>query len=1281
MHPNLAVQFHPGQRLARNHNYNGCFKGLNMDTQDPEFGRYQVDYGSLLTEMAKGFGQQSLGSLMAACSPLPKKLDGFCPVKSAAAFGGLLLRADCQKHCLRIELLIHMAIAAGNGKRSLPPAMIVHGFHVAGRAVGVLEDPPEDVLVQNISSRRGNYRILPGIWEGAGFYLQRFVNLLDDMPVEGNFKVIADAGHALLKVSELLCSRAGLRRNLRGTEMGLTSLPLRMASKAAELRNGVGLTTADLRAIDVDVEDLRPFMFTPQLRQGLSGQSFGNTDLERRPLVMVGDTLYLVLPTAVSLAIRWWCLRSFSVPYLRASLRYNLAIEYVQLLDDAVPLTSRQPLSFTNEQAAPLAHLTRMVDAGRWLNMVFVLDSLQDFADGGFAGVDKMTELVAPDVSRIVEQAQQRASESAGFESGITLLVCCGVGRGMGMTFVAPPRADWKIEAIAIHDLCTLSHINGFKTLDLWRLWESEMRLQGSNVWLQNANGLLNMYAWTDALNGHMIPHADIPVEASGTSLVVSITQNGLLDLRNRALLATDEHAREYVDGSWFMIRKEEASYFEEDDLQPLYGSVNAPGRPKGAFLTNKRCWWSELASPIGGPDTESYDRWKMVATWLVRCAPVLEHALAEQLGHGPILWRCVFVCPPLAGDLSQWGNEADARDAITCRLDPQLRTVELLIDKGLDQAIYHPDNIAERALVRGFVEGVVTLAGAASGLVESLVAQIVPNTQARHAHVFPVRSYRDAITELASRSLITISRLDDAADCLGMGWAVRGREHGGRITGKAECLAYFGQLVGQLQRDLCEQLRRFDRESVVRAVLENHEVAGVSRDRWHRTAAAVLALRENQTGALSAMRDHEYRLNAVFQPSRNLLEMALCESPLGTCKPLGKLDLAKLLAKASRLYHIGGWSDLIRWDLMKPIVIIRPLGDVHVQQDFIDTVMEGYGSATSAYRYRASVRRYDKNLQQPKVSASVQQDVDIQFNQAWLEEFGVDLDAYRRFLDALEDYGIDQQQAVLAIRRSQVLTMADSIQTGLMILEHFVLVPRQAWADVPHGFDQKDIDPWRFRRRLSALRRPIFQLDLEDDPMLILAPGLVREGFAATVQSYYSGSYPDRHLGNAMKRYAGYARNRDGMAFNAKVLARLTELGWQTAAELKLTKILKQSLDRDYGDVDVLAWSPEQKRVLIIECKDLQFRKTYGEIAEQLSDFRNVEVNGKRDLLRKHLDRVRVLREYQGRVGAFVGIAGDFTVESVVVFSFPVPMQFASGAIRELAQLHTYSSLEDLRC
>ena len=143
-----------------------------------------------------------------------------------------------------------------------------------------------------------------------------------------------------------------------------------------------------------------------------------------------------------------------------------------------------------------------------------------------------------------------------------------------------------------------------------------------------------------------------------------------------------------------------------------------------------------------------------------------------------------------------------------------------------------------------------------------------------------------------------------------------------------------------------------------------------------------------------------------------------------------------------------------------------------------------------------------------------------------------------------------------------------------------------------------------------------------------------------------------------------------------------MSDLGWQTETEVAITKIIGKALDRNYGDVDVLAWHFGTGRILVIECKDLQFRKTYGEIAEQLADFRGgTTEDGKRDLLRKHLDRVEVLVSHEVELRQYLGLTkDDCSIESHLVFRHPVPMQFAEGPVRTHVQLHIFSQLDSLR-
>ncbi|MFJ4154795.1 zinc chelation protein SecC [Pseudomonas sp. NPDC089752] len=1251
-----------------------------MSRDESDTGMKEFDFEAMMAAMAMSASAEPIESAMERCPALIKKLQRYCPVKTAAVFGGLLLNPKFQKNCLRLEYLIHLAIAVGNGERTAPYQDLIDAYNLVGNEYSQLEDPPEDLFTHRIYTRRGNYLVIDGIWEGAGFYLQRFMHLVDSMPDLGWYGAFRNSIHALLKISNFICLRANLEPNSLGDEFGQDRLGGATAAKAAKLKSSVAVSPADLRDLGVELEDIEPFIFDPSTRNSIKEQSLGNSALERKPLAMIGDDIYLVLPTAISLAIRSICISELGTGKSRPTFTYNLSKEYSRLISHMKILGGDGvDANLEHDGDEALVCVQKIIDTGRYINLAFLLDNLEDFAGSGFMGMYSPSEKLRIKLVDQVVEMQKKASADPQFRGGINLIVSCGVGRGAAFDLSLPPRDGWKLEVVSAHDFYTLSNIEKFEPLNLWRMLEAEEKLQESNVHIQNMNGLLNLYAWCDSLNGHMVPHSEIPDDSQNTTLFLAITQNGLRETRQKVAFSMDDQVQQYTDGSWLLIRKEGSSYFKEEDLLPLYGSFT-PGAPKGAVITKNRCWWTELASPSNGVDTASYDRWKMLGVWIVRAAPILDDALGQALGQGPIVWRCVFEKPQEASDIKEYGKNDDAVKSITATIHADIRTVQLNIGPDFDKALFNPKNIAERALVQAFVMGVLELAGEDVSLRDDLINRIVPNDQARYAHIFKASKFRDHFPDLLDKKVITINNLDEGLSKLNIGWKVRDRAEGGVIEGKVECQAYLNALVTKLEGELCKEVRQFNREHLVSELLMNADTASVSRDRWHRTASAVLSLRDDQSAALAVMRDYEFKLNSVLQPSRNLIEMAICESPVDGGSLVGDLDIARLLGKAACLHHLGGWSDLMRWDVMTPKVIIRPLGDVHVEHDFIETVVEDFGTATSTHRYLSSARNYAKNLQERESLSEESQDIDPKFLTAWIQDLGASFEDFCIFVDAIEDYAVKAGQSVLVMCRAELLNLAGNAECAESILQTMTLAPREAWRYVPDGYESKDIDPWRFKRQLSVVRRPLLQITVGEDPLYIIAPGIIREGFISTVSNYYSGSYPDRHCGPGMRKYAGYARDRDGMAFNTKVSEKLKALGWQTQPEIKLTKILKEPLDRNYGDVDVLAWDADLGRVLIIECKDLQFKKTYGEIAEQLNDFRGIEKDGKRDLLRKHLDRVSVLRDQAPKVQKHLNLNSIPTIESVVVFSNPVPMQFASGAIREEAKTFTFNSLSELR-
>jgi hypothetical protein len=476
------------------------------------------------------------------------------------------------------------------------------------------------------------------------------------------------------------------------------------------------------------------------------------------------------------------------------------------------------------------------------------------------------------------------------------------------------------------------------------------------------------------------------------------------------------------------------------------------------------------------------------------------------------------------------------------------------------------------------------------------------------------------------------------------------------------------------------------DRHSLARDILANHEVAAHERDVWKHTAQANLALRDDKNAAVYAIVEHLSRLNACFIASRILLEAVICECPLQGGLAPGRLDLSRAMSLAMMAYYLGGWSDAIHWGAMEPRVRITPLGDVHVNNDFMDTIYQPFGRVVGEEEVRYAADSY-ANLYTPvNVVPSVTGILEDKFLDAWEAEYGSSLDCIRAFLEKLEDAGRHPLNVSLSLPRSALIGMLStagsiSSEDASATLNMLTLVPRPTWRTVSGEFKDKDWFPWRFRRRLSVLRRPFIQIDTEDDPTILFAPGLVREALFVVAGLFHSGGISSSQAKSPqMCKWIGHANNTQRTEFNSTVALRMRELGWQVERGIKLTKLLGRSLDRDYGDIDVLAWRPDSGKVLVMECKDLQFHKTLGEIAEQLADFRGeVGTDGKPDHLRRHLNRLEVLTADQALVSKALKLASPIEMRGHLVFKNPVPMRFAWEKMASRIHLSLFAELDKL--
>ena len=1218
-----------------------------------------------------------------------KQVASLDPLKAASVFAGMLLDPSLQANCLRLEALVHILLQRANGRQKITAKHVANLFAALEESLCArLEDPSEDVFASAVRTERGNFKILEGVWEGNTFYLQRFLNAVEGMPRGGGYDQLRESIFALLKLSDLAADRSGLGRNCLGEELPREKLGEEHLSRLARYRSWVRFSFATLEEHGIDPINLAPFMFDVRKRSELGDQQSGDSVLEKYPVLRDASHVYLILPTAVSAAIRLFVLRQMNAGGMQGALSAGLASDYSDLLSRSPLLGGHlgPELRFRKIDGFIVTGATIQIDVGRYLNLVFVADDLEDVLKTGLCGVNPAGANYAEKVGDWIDWSWDTVPSDPNFRGCLSVFVSCGVGRGLAFGFPNLDRPNWQFEFLSAYDFFTLSWTPDFKPLTLWRILDAKKNAEGLGAYLSNMNGLINLVGWSRELDSHIVPHGALPDDFIGDQpAFLMIGQNSQRTLRHDVLQAHDPRVAEYVDGRWIRIRKNALSELAEDRAAPLYASeemVNS--KPLSCYRAPQRVWWAQSAVLNDVPGFIAYERWRLVSMWLSRAAPTLDRM--ASLSARPILWEARFTLAEADTFEAQPEMDEEAiRGATTVEIDRSRNAVITTCTADFEYAFNHLENVAERTRVERLVEGVFQLCGKSDQDTASVVSAIVRSPQARHGHAFQAQSARDYLRDDLRGKVVFIDSYDDAAVRLGLGWQVRSRDEGSVIEGKADCQSYLNALVSHLQADLLIDLQRFQKEPLLETLIRNYEVAVFDRERWRRTSSAVIALRDNKDDAMRWIADHEMRLNGVFQATRILVEMAATVSPPDSGEIAGELEISQLMAKAAALFLHGGYSDAIRWDVMEPELRITPLGDVHANFDFVDAIVEPHSQDTSRVRIEDNVKSYPDYLQEPAADASVAHLFDNDFLEAWQEQFGADFDQTRVLVDYLEDIGIRAGKAVLRIKRSDISDvkveenrLPDDVAQSL--LDKLILPFRESYEILPDGYNERDLRPWLFRRELSFLRRPIVQIDGGADPKLLYAPGMVREALVYSLRNFHEGNFPEHQLAPNMRTWKHRVEGKRGAKFEKKVAEAFADAGWKAECGVKITKILGRSTDRDYGDVDVLAWDLESGRVLAIECKDVQFRKTLGEMAEQLASFRGgLNSRGKPDYLAKHLDRMQVLRDHLADVAKYTGFQNLTDVESHLMFRHPVPMEHALKNMSEKVTVSHFANVRDL--
>ena len=1211
---------------------------------------------------------REIGSIAARLARLVGRLEKFSFPLVAAPLGGLLTRPENHSATTRIEMLIHLAAAACRGERKPEPRQFRDWLNVAmyNDPITELELPVEDVFVSNIDAWFGNVRLFEGRWQSNAEYVRAGVETL--LRVQERPWVSQALRHAmaLLQVSEAVAERAQVARYTRTASRPGQGIAVGV-STVTESTGHVVFGDEELIAIGIEPADLDPFIIQSGHADLLFGQSLGHSVLERRPLVRFKGRTTVVLPTAIGAAIRRFVLERASAAgdlRLFQSTCHLAQFTEVFLLGRAdwdigyIEMLEPDPNDGMREFVGAF-------DKGGYVHLVFVPDDFEAIAKSGFAGTHTLEGAVR-------ERIQDRAAALAGHRDcrrGLTVLVHGGIGREFSPVWGDLPHG-WHQLCVSAPDFMLLGSKPDFNAMRAWKLLQQVDDLEARGTGFPNLRGFVNLVAFAYHVGFELVPPNMNPGQ-------LYLHSDFMMPLRHQVRTALDRHASMAPNArSWLGVQRQ-ATDGRVEEIQGGAAFVSPAHSSMGEVLacveSASRPWWVQCSQL---PE----ERWHrgivigvldMLLSWLVRLVPVLEER-CPTLPSGPVALRIRF---PDIETLSQRPAEM-----VQAPVPPPVALEDggIVIDcvPRYLMSFLRPGNLGDRLMIASLMRGADSLCGrqtAPDAAMDEWLQTVLGSDSARFLKMTPSQTPEDVIYDIAALPKLRLLMPEDQAwSRLGLPRRAGCERKPGPVP-RSQAPALINAAVDAAWERVKSRLVSLSRETVVERSLLNYVAARKEHRDWLRSMAARLAVYDNPLVMVAATEGVLCR-DVAGLACRVIAEMAVCTSPYGSGSVCADTDIDSLVAEVSTILECANQSDALHYGVATRPPVILPNGSF----GFDASVAQATGPLMTEH-WRRTFREAAQDEEDGGDDAVEEGVPDPGFPRAFAAEFGLTPEQYQGFVQGLAFEAAELAAAHLRLRRSEVVHRLGD--TGAvspeLAFESLALTPRARWDEKdPADATARDWYPWRYARRLSILRRPLVQLSLEENPVVIVVPSILVGTLDYLGQAAF-GELPETLFDSPeMIACVGRAADRNGHDFARRVAERLGELKWQTAREVGLSRF---GGDDSLGDVDVLAWQQATGLVCAIECKSLRFDRTVGEIGERLAEYSVGTVGTTRSPLQKHLDRISCLEGNRERLAEFTGMTVDrLQLRSGLVTEKLVPMQFG-GKARELLDLVTdYELLEE---
>lgn len=607
----------------------------------------------------------------------------------------------------------------------------------------------------------------------------------------------------------------------------------------------------------------------------------------------------------------------------------------------------------------------------------------------------------------------------------------------------------------------------------------------------------------------------------------------------------------------------------------------------------------------------------------------------------------------------------------IEYKIEPEIRKIRLTIPKTIFKVLHRKDNYGEKIIIESILKGINNLSIIYGqkcyddSTIEELMLNHMPLSKAKI--ILTANSFDNI--KMNGLYIPKIRFISDADISIvleeNVNWLARKKRIPKKIKSIEEkeklCLDLINSLINQLRI----RIKSFDSIELLKTLMLRHEALLHGQGQRDLTITTNIVCYSKYENVIQEYKDYNSKLVKASHSIRCLIEFINAEPYFGN-KIVNDDDCDFLLAIMSEIINYGALKDSLKFKIDNPDMGLLDSGRIGLSHDFYDTVLTNFRDSVTndeIYDYNES---FDNKFKVPSVVNETNKEseinqyydkVDLAFDNDW----GINLPQILAINRFLSDYCFVNKNSLHICSENQFEELIKKhlkLDSGVIekYIKHFALKTRGKMNVPLYKNDYPDIFPWRYNRKHSYIRRPVLKVKRNDGGYDFLWSARHIDIASDNILSlFHNGALKVDKKYKRINKLLAERNNIKGKEFRQKVYDYLI-----TIPHLKVipheVRIKENGLfkaDRNYGDVDIMAFDLRKKILYSIECKNTKQAKIMYDFQNDIKNYLNKQ-------LPKHLQREKWLIENLNEVLIKFKIdISKFDVKSIVISSYQLPIKF----------------------